>query len=244
MARDFDGIDDSVSVGSPAHLDDLASFTWCAWIRPTSTGEGGVGRVFDKFEKILYVVATNTFGAYINRATAATDIAAANNTLTLNAWNFVAMTFDGTTTKLYRGVPGASVTDVSPAENGSGAPVSENTRSLVIGNDSTAAATFAGRIEHARVFNAALSLNEITAAMYNRPVRSGNLVGYWPLVTGASPEPDWSGNAANGTVTGATVADGAPVPPPWLGDEEFLAWVVAAKTPYQPVPLWGPVLAQ
>lgn len=228
MSRNFDGVDDTITCGNPAQLNNLSAFTWCAWIRPVNMGEGNVGRVFDKFEKILYATTTNTFGAYINRATAASDIAAANNTLTTSAWNFVAMTFDGTTTKLYHGAPGAAVTDVSPADNGSGAPVADNTRVFTIGNNSGGtAATFNGRIEHARVYSAALSQNELTAAMYNRPIRSGNLVGYWPLI-GGSPEPDWSGNGANGTVTGAAVADAAPVPPPWIGDEDFLAWVSAS----------------
>lgn len=227
MALDFDGVDDSVNVGSGAHLDDLANFTWCAWIRPDSLGEGGVGRVFDKFGKLLYLFATDTFGAFIDRATD-TDILAPNNTLTMGAWNFVAITFDGTTTKLFHGAPGAAVLDVSPADNGSGAPVSEATSSLIIGNEPGGGATFDGRIADARVFDVALAAAELTSLMYGRPVRGANLKGWWPL-DGASPEPDWSGNGANGTVTGAVVADGPPIPAPFAGDDWGQVWAAAAS---------------
>lgn len=229
MARDFDGVDDTITCGNATPINNLASFTYSAWIRPDTIGEGGVGRIIDKFEKMIYLAATNAVGSFLNRATVDSEIQSANNTITMGVWQFVAATFNGTTLRLFHGPAGSVPSDLGLTDGGSGAAVSDNTRVLTIGNNSGGTgATFDGRIAYVRVHNAALTANELTGVMYNRPVRQDALVGFWPLI-GSSPEPDWSGNVANGTVTGALVADGPPVPPPWLGDEEFLAWVAASS---------------
>lgn len=180
----------------------------------------------------MHVLATAQFRGGARRATTNMDLRSANNTITLGQWVFVAWTYDGTTGKLFKGDPGGAVAEVSYSLNtqGTGALTADATGAVIIGNDVTGATTFDGPIAYVRWFNAALTADELTAVMYNRPARADALVGFWPLI-GASPEPDWSGNASNGTVTGTLIADGPPVPPPYLGDEDFLAWVVAGGAP-------------
>lgn len=236
MARDFDGVDDVINCGSGSQLDDLAAWTHCAWFYADTVGEAGFGTMCRKnandagLGKVMHIQATAAVRAACRRATTNQQLVSANNTYPLNQWNFVAYTYDGTTGRLYVATPGGVVSEVTYATNtqGVGAITADGNTNLTIGNDSTGATTFDGRIAYVRWFNAALSLDELTAVMYNRPARPSALVGFWPLI-GASPEPDWSGYVSNGTVTGSVVADGPPVPPPYIGDEDFLAWVVAAS---------------
>lgn len=235
MARDFDGVDDIINCGSAAVLDDLANWTHCCWFRPDTTGEAGFGTMMRKnandaaLGKVFHVEATGSFRGAARRATTNLSLEASDNTITLGQWVFGAFTYDGTTGKLFKGSPGGAVAETSYKVNtqGAGALTSDSNGVLTIGNDITGATTFDGRIAYCRWFNAALTADELTAVMYNRPARPSALVFFMPLI-GASPEPDWSGNGSNGTVTGAVVADGPPVPPPYLGDEDFLAWVVSA----------------
>lgn len=72
-----------------------------------------------------------------------------------------------------------------------------------------------GRVAEVKLWNAALTLNEILQEMRcGAPVsKLANLQAYWPLWGVASPEPDLSGQGKNGTVTGAISADHAPVGP-------------------------------
>ena len=73
---------------------------------------------------------------------------------------------------------------------------------------------FSGRAAECGIWNTALTGNEILAlAMGVRPyrIRPGSLTGYYPLFGLQSPEPDLSGNANNGTLTGTSYATHAPV---------------------------------
>jgi hypothetical protein len=91
---------------------------------------------------------------------------------------------------------------------------------------------FAGTIADAAIWSVALSDAEIAAlASGVRPkdIRPASLIAYWPLGGLQSPEPDISGGARNGTLTGTSAAFGPPyVPftPRWPQFSE----VVAAPT--------------
>lgn len=73
-----------------------------------------------------------------------------------------------------------------------------------------------GRMAEFAIWSVVLSANEIKelrGSLSPTQVHPANLVGYWPLWGVASPEADLSGNARNGTVTGALRANHAPVGP-------------------------------
>lgn len=227
MSRNFDGVDDLIDCGSGAHLDDLANWTWCGWIYPKTQGEGTIGRIASKAPKIFRIGGSTNLNAASPRTGPTMNLISATNSLTLNAWQFVAWTYDGTNGALLRGVPGGVVAEMAydaTSAQGSGAFDSDAAGSLIIGNEPLGAATFDGRISHARIFNVALTANELTALMYGMRVRGASLRGWWPLI-GAATEPDWSGNAANGTVTGAIVDNGPPIPAPFSGIDGIMAWV-------------------
>jgi hypothetical protein len=71
----------------------------------------------------------------------------------------------------------------------------------------------AGNLAEVGLWNVGLSAGEITAlasGILPYQIRSQSSTGYWPLYGLTSPEPDFSGNANNGTLTGTTSATGPP----------------------------------
>jgi hypothetical protein len=75
-------------------------------------------------------------------------------------------------------------------------------------------ATFTGRIAEVAVWNIAMSDAEVqalTLGAHPLRFRPTNLIFYFPLWGVASPEPNLSGYAYHGTVTGAVLADHAPL---------------------------------
>ena len=98
-----------------------------------------------------------------------------------------------------------------------GAAITDGGHNLSIGQQgdgTTQCNEFVGRLAEVAIWKGAtLSAAEITAlASGTSPsaVRSGSLTGYWPLYGVASPEPDYSGNVGNGTVTGSSAANHCP----------------------------------
>ena len=74
-------------------------------------------------------------------------------------------------------------------------------------------ANFKGRLAEIGVWTAKLSVGEIKSlakGISPNHIRRSSLVGYWPLYGAGSPEPDYSGNKGNGTLTGTTVVPHCP----------------------------------
>lgn len=234
MAIDFDGTDDILNYGSPSHLDDLSNWTYCAWVRPDTLGELTFGTIMRKSAsgpgRTMNNEGTNQLRGAASRATTNMNIYSANNTMVMGSWQFVAWTYDGTTGKLFHGSPGGACAEVSYGSNtqGTGAMSSDASASLTVGNETGGATTYDGRIAYARIFNVALTANELTGVMYNAPVRRDACVfdAWLDTTTGV----DRSGNAVVPTVTGSPVlADNPPIPPPFMGDnDDFLAWLVSS----------------
>jgi hypothetical protein len=73
--------------------------------------------------------------------------------------------------------------------------------------------TFKGSIAEVGYWNTLLNQNEIAALQSGvspNKIRRGSLVGYFPLYGAGSPEPDYSGNKNNGTLTGTTTVPHCP----------------------------------
>lgn len=128
-----------------------------------------------------------------------------------NTWYHLCLTYDGTNVKFYR--DGGSVGTPTTAGSMS-APVGSH---LALGhywtNDFTFAAPNGSRMFDTALWSTALGAGEIAAlAKGARPntIRTSSLAGYWPLDGLASPEPDLSGNARNGSLTGTSFGAGPP----------------------------------
>jgi len=88
-----------------------------------------------------------------------------------------------------------------------------STTTLTLGND-TSTEWLNGYLADCAIWNAALNASEIAALQTGfRPssIRPKSLQGYWPLDGIQTTEPDLSGLANNGTVTGAVYTPGPPV---------------------------------
>ncbi|MEW5994636.1 MAG: LamG domain-containing protein [Candidatus Zixiibacteriota bacterium] len=160
-ALSFDSIDDYVEIPDDLSLRLTTGGTIEAWIYPLSHGENGYGRIVDKSINSVGggsgyefdVEGTNNLGLNVDGQ--ALDLHTTTGVLTLNAWNHVAATFDGTYWKLYsNGVEvGSKNSTVLPP----------NTAATVrIGNraDNTDR-TFDGAIDEVAIYNSALSPTEI-----------------------------------------------------------------------------------
>jgi Concanavalin A-like lectin/glucanases superfamily len=85
--------------------------------------------------------------------------------LPLNAWSYLAATYDGTTLRLY--VNGVQV--ASRAQTG---PIATSAGALTIGGDALYGQHFSGRIDEFRIYATALTASEIQSDM-NTPIGSG-----------------------------------------------------------------------
>lgn len=223
MSRFFDGVDDIIACGSTESLDDLdlqggGGLTWCGWILPYSLGEGSQGHIVSKGTGVtagrfnfMLINATPSirFTKFYDGGVELTTTSA-NSSITLGVWQFVAVTWDGTATsatgvKFY--VNGLLIAHGGDA-NGVGNRVSDAALNLQIGNRGNTDRTFNGNISHLHAYNRILSITEIRMLMMFPGSITNGLKGYWPLHGTSTPEPDLSGNKNDGTVTGATLANG------------------------------------
>ena len=117
-----------------------------------------------------------------------------------------------------------------PRTVGSGTYGSDAAEDACIGNKANDGTPFIGRIAVTLLWNRALTLGELIDQQYNPHATSG-CVGYWWL-HGTGTQPDLSGNANTGTVTGCAVADHVPLRPPFGTDVEFTATPPAAATQF------------
>ncbi len=189
----FDVVDDYVNAGSSASLDNLPAVTASLWIKPNSFGEGNT------FGKLIGKDGSITAGAWqLSLLNGASCISAgtptqtasfffaqtgatgnhrlsrcsADNSITLNEWQHIAVTWDGATTganntgvRLYKNGVEVSYTTTSAA--GVDSLGSDASLDLIIGNRPAGDRTFDGKIDEVRLYNRVLSPDEI-AALYNQ----------------------------------------------------------------------------
>lgn len=214
MARSFDGVDDVITTA--AVVPPSSGYTMSMWLRASDVTATDVFFVWGQriasenyfnqniiLNKDIYfrIFEGSVLGDFIGR------IATASVTSN-NIWYHICGTWDGGTTnascKIF--INGVQKDD---ANSGSGIFTGSNTNSIIkifgaqevtpSGYDNL----FSGQIAHTQLFNRPLSAGEIRQIMQFPGSLSRGLIGYWPLWGSGSPEPDYSGNGNNGTVTGA-----------------------------------------
>ncbi len=158
----FDGTDDYINAGTGAIFNMSSDLSIAAWIKPNSLGQGGFGRIVQKDEGtggyLLYLSSTDT-NALVFGTNNLTSSIRKSNMITLGEWQHVAVTLNGTTATLYKnGVAEYSDTVTAPTGS-SGAR-------FVIGNRHLADRTFDGLIDDVRVYNYALTPQQMKV-LYN-----------------------------------------------------------------------------
>jgi uncharacterized protein (TIGR02145 family) len=213
----FDGTDDYVQVGDSNTLDITDNYTVSAWIKPNGWGEGNqYGRIFQKGNST-----SSRYVLFIDKSSSETiifckndtDYDATNGSISLNQWQHVAATYDGTTLKLY-------IDGIQNVNTYSGANLSVNGDSLYIGNRNTQDRTFDGFIDEVKIYPYARTAEEIrqdyNAGLAGAKTAHGvsaafggasdkwltdGLVGYWKMDESATTSGafDTSGNGNIGT---------------------------------------------
>lgn len=206
-ALDFDGTDDQVNFGNNPSVNITGSITLEAWIKPTEVRTGSIIKKCDAINQGKgYELYCGSGGKVFIRLNG-TDVSRASSTTsypTDGTWMHVAGTYDGVNTRIY-------INGKLEATTAYGTPISSSTKDLLIGDDPNRIdARFRGSIDEVRLWNAALSEEQIRANMCRKLTGSEvSLIGYWRfdeksgiLVT------DESVNGNNGTITNMDPASG------------------------------------
>jgi hypothetical protein len=165
-ALSFDGVNDWVTVNDANALDFTTGMTVEAWVYPTANGSGSWRNVLIKERPggevyNLYANAdANTPVAYVVRAADPSSPLDARGTSQLpsNTWTHLAVTYDGTTLRLF--VNGTQVGSRAV----SGALLTSN-GALRFGGNSVWGEFFQGRLDEIRLYNRALTVSEIQTDM-------------------------------------------------------------------------------
>jgi hypothetical protein len=136
-----------------------------AWVLPTATQNGW--RTLMQKEVDAFFLHASGGGGTLQPTAGGTfngsmDYFAAPTALAVNTWSHVALTWNGSTMRLY-------INGVEAASRARGGPMQTTTAPLRIGGNSPYGEFFLGRIDEVRVYNRALSAAEIQSDM-NTPI--------------------------------------------------------------------------
>jgi chitodextrinase len=211
----FNGSSSRVTVPSSASLSAYSAMTIDAWVRPSSLGTSWRDIAIKQQPGEL------TYGLYANSNVKApagivytggsekTDYGA--GTLPLNAWSYVATTYDGAVLAVYINGNLSSTQFVS-------GPIATSSGTLEIGGNTVWGEWFAGRIDELRVYNRALTRSEISSDMQSPvagPSSSADTTppstptGLSASATQTSVNLSWSASTDNVAVAGYTAYTGS-----------------------------------
>lgn len=147
----FDGADSKVDIATD--FLGTGALTIFAWANPTSSGEGGVGRIITNGRVIIRYGGSN---AIVFSSDGATNAVSAGSAFPFGAWTCVAAsrTTAGTANLYINGASSGS------ADQASGTPAA-GTSTLCIGNVTTQTATFSGSIAYVAIFSSVLNQLQI-----------------------------------------------------------------------------------
>lgn len=219
-ARSFNATTSILTDTTPnENLNNLATFTYCAWIYSTGAGESSGGRIVNKggsnFLRKLLTQTTSTgerILLQINKDTS--NATATSGTISLNSWLFVCGSYvasDGGP-RLWSGTASVAVAEMTYAgrTDGAGSVLGESGQAISIGNRPAGDRTFNGRIAEVYIYGSVLTAAQMDVLRRGEPLPGALLCAQ--IYGAVDPEPDpCGGNALVSTDT--TAADHAPVAP-------------------------------
>jgi len=182
-AMQFDGTNDSINMGNSSVFNFGTGATLSAWVKPTALQQGFVINKWtnEQEDKYINYKANGKFGCFFYVAKSVeTEVS-----YPINHWYHVVCVYDGSDISIY-------VNDKLAGQNSATGDVSDSTGNLYIGRNPARGVAegnyspFAGLIDEVRIFNRALTMDDI-----NKEYNQGSA-----LVLGSSGT-DSSGNADN-----------------------------------------------
>jgi hypothetical protein len=224
MAVAFDAATtDKITVTNPQTLGAGSEFTYMQWFRRTAayTASAGTGTMKGATDIFVYYSfgGFQQYGVNVLRATtpAQSEVSASTRQiLTLNTWNFVAVTYseaDGA--RIFSGDLATAATEPTYSTRVAGSGnTTANTSDLWINNRGAATSqTIGGDSAFAAWYDRRMDLAEIISHQWRPRVASGCKLFLLPFATGTIP--DYSGNAVSCTGTGLALADQIPLGQPF-----------------------------
>jgi len=206
QALSFDGVDDYVDCGDIAATEGIGALTIEAWFYANSfgTNDGIVGKRQSGVDDSWGVMTgTGNVIQFRTWTSAGAVLMSSNTALLTNTWHHIVAIYDGVDMRIYRN----GVLDSTPsAQTGN---IIAGDSSVWIGAYYDIGNTFDGLIDEVRIYNRALSADEIQQhyeqTRRNIAVKASNnngLVGYWNMNEGSgSIANDVSANDNDGTLT-------------------------------------------
>ena len=159
-ALSFDGVNDWVTVADTASLDLSTGMTVEAWVRPAALGGWRTVAAKERSGGIVYALHASQDAS---RPVGQVDIdgeqdAVGPSSLTLNAWSHLAVTYDGTSVRLY---VNGGIADTSTYAGS----IPASTGPLRLGGNAIWQEWFSGDLDDVRVYNRALSAGEVQSDM-------------------------------------------------------------------------------
>ena len=185
-ALSFNGSSSRVTIPDSASLHLNSAMTLEAWVDPTTTTATWRDAIYKGNDNYYLEGTSDHSGVPAGGETAAGSIAHTYGAgaLPANAWSYLALTYDGSTLRLF--VNGTLV--ASQAKTGS---ITSSTNPLSIGSDAIYGQYFNGMIDQVRIYNTALPAAQIQTDM-TTPV--------------APPAPDTTPPSAPGTLTATAIS--------------------------------------
>ena len=149
QAINFDGTDDYVNMSGD--IAGTGAVTICAWINPRSSGGGGDGQVVGTTAGSTRLRMTSN-GIYFSSDGGGTTI---STSVTYNVWTYICAARDST------GVSGVIYKNGIQANTGSTGTPAANGADTQIGNRTSLSRAFDGKIDDVRIYNRALSADEV-----------------------------------------------------------------------------------
>lgn len=199
---DFDGVDDYVAIADDPSLNISGNITIEAWIKPTNTtttvqnvvskssSSQNNGYIFPRTDD-----AWTNFTAYLTVGGSWKVLSAPYTTT--NEWHHTAVTYDGSTIRLY--LDGMEVNTLSAT-----GAIMVNSNMLTFGNQFGFTEYYGGSVDDIRIWNVARTATEIQDNRYDCLVgNEAGLVAYYKFEdgVGSSSALDETSNGNNGTLT-------------------------------------------
>jgi hypothetical protein len=221
MARHTTGLDTgSIDLGTSSTLNPTTAMSFSCWARASAAPGGGYRAIIKRIDAgnthyyAFQLSGSSTYNTglfYTDSGNTGRSLGTGNTSLIVGTWYQMGFVIPATAVAAIVYVDGSSDGVTGAAAGG----VSSITANTFIGKDASSANSgWNGDIADAAIWNVALTVSEMAAlAQGARPntIRTLSLVGWWPFDGLQSLEPDLSGFANNGTLTGTSLASGPPI---------------------------------